>query len=173
MKGARASTTKGAGAGRNAERPLREGLARGLADLSAGRAELRQATAAFDAAGDIRGALLASSALVLFCGIADDDYTGFEAATDRLLASPSVFDTLPLDASDALLIDAGALTAGAFHALDAPELAARAARIAACLGNTAIAAPLRCCAGLAALGYHHIGMDLANVLWFELALRHC
>ena len=148
---------------------LRRGLALGLADVSAGRAELRAAAAAFDMLGDANGCTLAHAALLVFIGIADDDYTGFEAAAATLISKPQLAPWA--DPADALLAEAGALTAGSFHALDAPELAAHAAAIAAALGNTAIPAPLRCCAGLAALGYHQIDMDLAGVLWLELAMR--
>ena len=148
---------------------LRRGLALGLADVSAGRAELRAADAAFDMLGDANGRTLARSALLVFIGIADDDYTGFEAAAATLITGPQLAPWA--DPADALLAEAGALMAGGFHALDAPELAAHAAAIASALDNTAIPAPLRCCAGLTALGYHHIGMDLAGVPWLELAMR--
>ena len=148
---------------------LRRGLALGLADVSAGRAELRAAAAAFDMLGDANGCTLAHAALLVFIGIADDDYTGFEAAAATLITRPQLAPWA--DPADALLAEAGALTAGSFHALDAPELAAHAAAIAAALGNTTIPAPLRCCAGLSALGYHQIDMDLAGVLWLELAMR--
>ena len=148
---------------------LRRGLALGLADVGAGRAELRAAAAAFEALGDANGQVLAHAALLVFIGIADDDYTGFEAAAAALSTG------MPLapwaDPADALLAEAGALMAGGFHALDAPDLAARAATLAASLADATIPVPLRCCAGLTALGYHHIGMDLAGVLWLELALR--
>lgn len=148
---------------------LRRGLALGLADVGAGRAELRSAAAAFEALGDANGCTLAQAALLVFIGIADDDYTGFEAAAAMLTSNPPLAPWA--DPADALLAEAGALIAGSFHALDAPELAARAAAVAAALDNTAIPAPLRCCAGLAALGYHQIGMDLPGVLWLELAMR--
>ena len=149
---------------------LRRGLALALADLGAGRAELRQAAAAFEALGDANGRLLASCALVVFIGIADDDYTGFESAAAAVMAGtppPAPW----ADPGDALLAAAGALIAGGFHALDAPALAAPAAAIAAALDKAAIDARLRCCAGLTAAGYHHIGMDLAGLLWLELAMR--
>ena len=162
-----------AGSPRQAEAALRQGLALALHDIGQGRAELRDAAARFAALGDGRGQRLAASALVVFIGIADDDYTGFEAAAALLAGwrdQPWDSQTMA-DPADALLAEAGALTAGSFMALDAPELAARAAAIAKSLADPAIPAPLRCCAGLAALGYHHIGMDLANVLWLELAMR--
>ena len=149
---------------------MRRGLALGLADIGAGRAELREAASRFEALGDANGRLLASSALVVFIGIADDDYAGFEAAAAAVIAGtppPAPW----ADPADALLAAAGALIAGWFHALDAPALAAHAAAIAAALDNPAIGAPLRCCAGLTAAGYHHIGMDLAGLLWLELAMR--
>ena len=148
---------------------LRRGLALGLADVGAGRAELHAAVAAFEALGDANGQVLASAALLVFIGIADDDYSGFEAAAATLSADTPLAPWA--DPADALLVEAGALMAGGFHALDAPDLAARAATLAAALADTTLPAPLRCCAGLTALGYHHIGMDLAGVLWLELALR--
>ena len=157
-------------AARQAAALLHQGLALALHDISAGRAELQEAAARFEALGDARGRLLASCALVVFIGIADDDYGGFETAAAVVTGTHGAAGAWP-DPGDALLVEAGALTAGSFNALDAPELAARAAAIAQALGNATIAAPLRCCAGLAALGYHHIGMDLASVLWLELALR--
>ena len=151
---------------------LRCGLALGLADVGAGRTELRAAAEHFDALGDANGRTLAHAALLVFIGIADDDYLGFEAAAATLITLNAGTRLQPwADPADALLAEAGALMAGGFQALDAPELAARAATIAAALDDSSIPAPLRCCAGLTALGYHHIGMDLAGVLWLELALR--
>ncbi len=161
--------TKPPSAAQSATALLRQGLALGLADVSAGRAELRAAAAAFEALGDANGHTLAQAALLVFIGIADDDYTGFEAAAATLISKPQLAPWA--DPADALLAEAGALMAGSFHALDAPELASHAAAIADALGNTTIPAPLRCCAGLAALGYHNICVDLASVMWLELALR--
>jgi len=149
---------------------LRRGLALAWVDLGAGRSELRDAAARLHAAGDAQGWLLASSAMVVFIGIADDDYTGFEAAAAVVSAGAAGAPPFA-DPGDALLAEAGALIAGWFRALDAPRLAAHAAAIAAALDNPAIAAPLRCCAGLTAAGYHHIGMDLDGLLWLELAMR--
>lgn len=142
--------------------PFTEALATALDD-PARRAELRAA-----AARPGRQALLTCHALATLTAIADDDYTGFEAATARIVAAPP--RAWP-DAAGALLAHAGALTAGAFHALDAPGLAAHAAAIAEALPDSTVPAPLRCCAALAALAYHHISMDLAAVLGLELALR--
>ena len=175
-------------AARAAAALLRQGLALALQDISAGRAELQQAAAGFQALGDDEGRLLACCALVVFIGIADDDYVGFEAAaavvagTSGRLSQCGKFGEFDMagtppasgwlgDPGHALLATAGALTAGSFNALDAPGLAAYAAAIAQALSDQRIAAPLRCCAGLAALGYHHIGMDQEGVLWLELALR--
>ncbi len=149
---------------------LRRGLALGLADLSSGRTELREAADRFHALGDAQGRLLASCALVVLIGIADDDYTGFEQAAAVVSAGSA--GLLPwADPGDALLAQAGALVAGWFNALDKPQLAAHSAAIAAALDDVAIAAPLRCCAGLAAVGYHDVGLDLAGLLWLELAMR--
>ncbi len=149
---------------------LRRGLALSLQDLNHGRAELRQAGAAFAAQGDACGELLAASAQLLFIGIAGDDFTGFEPAVGTVLAVLLHIGAIT-DPADALLAEAGALIAGWFTALDAPGLAERAERIAKALDNQAIAAPLRCCAGLAALGFHQARMDLENVIWLELAMR--
>lgn len=149
---------------------LRRGIALGLADLGAGRAELRAAAERFRVGGDAQGERLACCALAVFIGIADDDYTGFEAAL--AVAGAATETPAPwAEPGDALLARAGALIAGSFEALDAPALAAHAQAIAAALANPDIGAPLRCAAGLTALGYHHITMDLAGVLWLELAMR--
>lgn len=154
-----------------AETALRQGLALALHDLGTGRDELRAAMAGFAAVGDARGRVLAASALIVFIGIADDDYTGFEEAA-ALLADGAVADLGPwLSAADALMVEAGVLIAGWFHALDAPGLADRASRIAQALGDPGIPAAVRCSAGLTALGYHHNSMDLSSVLWLELAMR--
>ena len=149
---------------------LRRGLALAWQDLSAGRADLREAFMRFDALGDASGRVLAASALVVFIGIADDDYDGFENAAAVVAAGADGLAPWA-DPGDALLVEAGSLIAGWFHALDAPQLAQHAQSIGAALDDPRIAAPLRCCAGLTALGYHHIGMDLAGVLWLELAMR--
>ncbi len=150
---------------------LRQGLARALHDLGEGRAELRAAITGLAAAGDARGSVLAAAALIVFTGIADDDYTGFEEAAALVAASAHADPAGWPAAADALLVDAGGLIAGWFFALDAPGLAARAARIARALDDASIPAALRCSAGLTALGYHHISMDQAAVLWLELAMR--
>jgi len=149
---------------------LRLGLALALQDIGGGCAELREAARRFQTLGDANGRLLAACALVVFIGIADDDYTGFEDAAAVVRAGAAGLAPWA-DPGDALLVQAGSLIAGWFHALDAPQLASHAAAIAAALENPAIGAPLRCCAGLTAVGYHHIGMDLAGVLWLELAMR--
>jgi LuxR family transcriptional regulator, maltose regulon positive regulatory protein len=159
-----------------AEHALRKGLALALQDLGSGRAELQDAADRFAALGDDQSSLLAAAALVLFIGIADDDYAGFEMAVDtvrRLTATnegETVFDQIA-DPSDKLLTQAGVLVAGSFTALGAPNLKAQAATLAQALGRPDIPATVRCCAGLAALGYHRIGMDLPAVMWLELALR--
>ena len=149
---------------------LRRGLDLALRDIGSGRSELREACARFDALGDANGCMLAASALVVFIGIADDDYTGFEHAA-AVVGAQAARVAPWADPGDALLAESGALIAGWFRALDAPPLARHAQAIAAALDDARIAPPLRCCAGLTALGYHHIGMDLAGVLWLELALR--
>ena len=142
---------------------LRRGLSLALADLSSGRAELLAA-----ASSDGPEGRLAAAALALFIALADDDYSGFEAAVARVAEQPAPPTE---DAADGLLATAGALVAGGFNQLDAPGLAALATRIEAALADDSLPAPLRCCAGMAALGYHHIGMQLERVLWLELAMR--
>jgi DNA-binding SARP family transcriptional activator len=153
-----------------AEQQLRRGSALALQDLSDGRAELRDAAARFAAQGDARGLMLAAAMQLVFIGIADDDYTGFTQAIEHVEAGSRQavgFD----DAGDALLAEAGALIAGWFAALDAPALDARVATIAQALGNERIAASVRCCAGLAALGFYQARNDLESVLWLELTMR--
>ena len=142
---------------------LRRGLSLALADLSSGRAELLAA-----AASDGPDGRLAAAALALFIALADDDYSGFEAAVARVAEQPAPATE---DAADVLLATAGALVAGGFNQLDAPGLAALATCIEAALSDDSLPAPLRCCIGIAALGYHHIGMQLERVLWLELAMR--
>jgi LuxR family transcriptional regulator, maltose regulon positive regulatory protein len=159
-----------------AENALRQGLALALQDPANGRAELREAAAGFAALGDAHGSLLAAAARVLLIGIADDDYDGFESAVDTVTAGTVVstkgalIDAITSPA-DKLLVQAGALVAGSFKALDAPELAALAATMATALARVDIPAPVRCCAGLGALNYHRITMDLPAVMWLELAMR--
>ena len=159
---------------------LRQGLALGLQDLAHGRAELAAAASQFAQLGHAPGQVLACAAQVLFMGVADDDYRGFEAAIAVLSAHdatpPAEPDAEPDDEpaaepDDDLLVQAGMLVAASFNALDAPGLAERAAALEQSLADTRLPAPLRCCAGLAALGYQHIGMQLEKVLWLELALR--
>ena len=147
---------------------LRRGLALGLIDLAGGRPELRAAAAQAHAAHDGATHMLACCAQVLFIGLADDNYAGFEAATTVAVhADPAAQP----DPASALLVDAGALVAGSFIALDAPELAPRAARIEAQLADPTLPPAVRCCAGLAVLGYQHTAMHLEAVLWLELAMR--
>jgi DNA-binding SARP family transcriptional activator len=149
---------------------LRSGLALGCADISHGRAELGAAVAAFESSGDACGRYLAHAAQLVLIGLADDDYTGFETAVQFVITrDPQSFEWA--DAADALLAEAGSLVAGAFEALDAPALPACAQGIERSLADPTLPAPLRCLAALAALGYHHIRIDLERVLWLELALR--
>lgn len=70
----------------------RRGIALGLTDLAAGRAELRAAATGFEADGDDAGCLLAGAAQVLFIGVADDDYNGFEAAVAALAKAEPLLD---------------------------------------------------------------------------------
>ncbi len=148
----------------------RRGLALGLADIGRGREELRAAVAAFAATGDAQGRYLASAAQLVLMGVADDDYTGFESAAQFVSTrDPQSFAWA--EPADRLLAVAGALVAGSFGALDSLDLPTRAHTIEGALPDPTLPAPLRCLVGLAALGYHHIRLDLERVLWLELALR--
>ncbi|MBI5719655.1 MAG: hypothetical protein HZC37_18455 [Burkholderiales bacterium] len=154
-----------------------------LHNLADGRRELRQAFAALEGPADPARRRVAAAALVVFTGIADDDYEDFEAAVATLVAGSGsgsgsgtanrapADEALPSDAGEALLAEAGALVAGWFTALDDPTLPSRATAIVRSLADEQIDAALRCCAGLAALGYFHARMDLESVLWVELATR--
>jgi LuxR family transcriptional regulator, maltose regulon positive regulatory protein len=160
----------------SAERALRQGVALALQNLSSGRAELQDAATRFAALGDDQGSLLSAAALVLFIGIADDDYDGFEAAVEQVISlTASVARGASTDLithpADKLLVQAGAVVAGSFVALDAPGLAVQAATLAQALARPETPAPVRCCAGLAALNFHRITMDLPTVMWLELAMR--
>jgi LuxR family transcriptional regulator, maltose regulon positive regulatory protein len=168
-----AATGTAAATAAAAEQALRQGLALALQDLGSGRAELREAAARFAALGDDRGGLIAAAALVLFIGIADDDYEGFEAAVDTVTAAAAEGGLIEsvADPADKLLVQAGALVAGSFKALNAPHLVHLASGLAQALARADIPSPVRCCAGLGALGYHRIGMDLPAVMWLELAMR--
>ncbi len=150
---------------------LHAGLALALRDVSAGRAELRAAQVAFDVHGDSAGSLLAAAAQLVFIGIADDDYTGFEPATAVVMKHADALDGWMNEPDHHLLASAGILIAGWFSGLDQPGLSARAEAIVRALGNDAIAPPVRCAAGLAALGYYDARMNLEGVLWLELAMR--
>ena len=65
---------------------FQRGLAAALQDIGQGRADLRAAAAQPRSAADPHSALLAAAALTLAQGIADDDYTGFEAMVAVVLA---------------------------------------------------------------------------------------
>ncbi len=149
---------------------LRRGLALAYADLGGGRAELRDAQHQFAAVGDGGGCLVAAAAQVLFIGIADDDYAGFEAAVAVVADARGQVDSLP-DPNDRLIAQAGVLMAGAFIDLDDPSLPVRAQALVRALADTTLAAPVRCCAGLASAGYFRARMDLENLLWVEFAMR--
>ena len=149
---------------------LNRGLDLALNDLAQGRDDLRAALAWFDAHDDAEGRLVAAAALVQFIGIADDDYTGFEAAVDVVNATLSAVEHVA-SAEHRLLARAGALVAGWYRALDDPGLAAQADSITRELGNDAIAPAVRCCAGLATLAYFDARFSLEGTLWVELAMR--
>ncbi len=149
---------------------LRHGLALAFADLGSGRAELRDAEQKFSAIGDAQGRLVAAAAQVVFIGIADDDYTGFEAAVATINATRDLLDGLP-ESDHALIARAGALIGAWFSDLDDPSLPEMAQALVRAIGDATLAAPFRCCAGLAAAGYFRTRMDLANLLWVELAMR--
>ena len=65
---------------------LRQGLALALHDVGQGRAELLAAAVALKAQGDDAGRLLAAATLVVFIGIADENYAGFEEAAATVMA---------------------------------------------------------------------------------------
>lgn len=151
------------------------GLSAALHDIDSGRAELRAAAALPSAATDPRSAdvhspLLAAAALTLCCGIADDDYSGFEAAVHIVLAGQEQVAHIA-DPAHRLLLQAAALTARRFAALDDPGLAALALPLLQGLNERDIAAPLRCWAGLELMAFHRARFDLPSVLVVELALR--
>ena len=149
---------------------LRRGIALGLKDIGLGRAELRAAERGYADAGDAPGRFVAAAAQLLFIGIADDDYTGFEAAVEVVAATPVAAQTVA-DPDTALLARAGALMGASFSALDDPGLPERAQALVRALADADLGAPVRACAGLAALGYYRARMELDNVLWVELAMR--
>ena len=157
-----------------AARVLRQGLILALDDVSQGRAQLADAVQRYQALGNAPGCALAlrvaAAAQLVFMGIADDDYAGFEDAVAIVGAGPALTDEV-VDVHQALLLRAGALVAGRFSDLDAAGLAGQCEALVAALGDSAIATPVRCCAGLVALDHHQMRMDLESVLWIELALR--
>ena len=143
-------------------RGLSHGIALALQDPTAGRAELLAAARRCD--------VLGAAASVVFIGIADDDYAGFEDAARAVNGMRAALERID-DPADALLGRAAALMAGWFEALDDPALPGFAAAIETALRDPTLGAPLRCCAALVALGYRRARMDLDGVLWLELALR--
>ena len=152
---------------------LRRGLALALDDVSSGRDDLRAALVLFEAQDDRnsqQGRLIAAAALVQFIGIADDNYAGFESAVDAVTASLAHSEHIT-DADHRLLARSGALVAGWFRALDDPRLVPQAEALTRELGNEAISAPVRCCAGLTVLAYFVAHSDLEKTLWVELAMR--
>lgn len=158
---------------RGAWQQLQRGLELALADLADGRDELRAALALFEAEPGQkarRGRLIAAAALVQFIGIADDNYTGFQEAVDVVAATAIEIEQID-DPDQRLLARTGALVAGWFRALDDPQLVPQAEGITRELGNEAVSATVRCCAGLALLAYFEARIDRANVLWVELAMR--
>lgn len=168
-----ASASRGIKAAHDAWQPLQRGLALALDDVGHGRDELRNALALFETHDDtasLQGRLIAAAALVQFIGIADDHYGGFEHAVDVVNAA-----LVPIDAitnpDHRLLVRSGTLVAGWFRALDDPRLVALAQTITRELGNEAVSAPVRCCAGLVVLAFFVAHVDLEQVLWVELAMR--
>jgi DNA-binding SARP family transcriptional activator len=153
-----------------ASRLLDDSLAAALVDLAHGRDGLRRAALAFEREADAGGALVAHAALLLFIGIADDDYTGFEAAVAAVTAAPDPPDA-QIDGEQRLLVQAGRLMAGAFSDLDDPALLPLAQSLVRALGDVTLAAPVRCCAGLSAAACFRARKDLENLLWAELATR--
>jgi DNA-binding SARP family transcriptional activator len=154
----------------DAELLQQQGIALALHDVSSGRNELQRALLAFTARSDQAGRLVAASALLVFIGIADDDYTGFEAAVAAVAATRERLADVQAP-EHRLLAGAGALVAGWFADLTDAALPAQAEAIVRALGDASVAPALRCAAGLAALGYFDARMDLEGVLWLELAMR--
>jgi hypothetical protein len=168
-----ASASRGIKAAHDAWQPLQRGLALALDDVGRGRDELLSALAGFEThhdAASLQGRLIAAAALLQFIGIADDHYGGFEHAVEVVHASHVAIDTIT-DPDHRLLARSGTLVAGWFRALDDPALTPLAETITRELGNEAVGAPVRCCAGLAVLAYFVIRFDLEKVLWVELAMR--
>ena len=154
----------------DAAQRLRDALSLALRDLGAGRAELRDAQARLAGAGDEPQRLVAAAAQVLFIGIADDDYTGFEAAVRTVMtARDSILQVA--DAEQRLLARAGSLMAAAFANLDDPALPALAHALVRTLADATLAPSVRCCAGLSAAAYFRARMDLESLLLAELAMR--
>ena len=152
---------------------LQRGLALALDDVGRGRDDLRAALALFEAHANQRsqqGRLIAAAALVQFIGIADDHYAGFEHAVEAVTATLACIEHVA-DPDHRLLARSGALVAGWFRALDDPRLAPQADAITRELGNEAIAAPVRCCAGLTVLAFFVAHCDLEKTLWVALAMR--
>ena len=158
---------------RGAWQQLQRGLELALVDLAHGRDELRTALALFEAEpgeNARQGRLIAAAALVQFIGIADDHYGGFEHAVDVVNTTLVPIDAIT-DPDHSLLVRSGTLVAGWFRALDDPQLVPLAETITRELGNEAVSAPVRCCAGLAVLAFFVAHVDLENALWVELAMR--
>ena len=152
---------------------LQRGLGLALVDIARGRDDLRAALALFGAQGNAegeQGRLIAAAALVQFIGIADDDYAGFQSAVDAVAATSSGLEHIT-DPDHRLLALSGALVAGWFRALDDPKLRLQAEAIGCELGNEAVSAPVRCCAGLTVLAYFEAQFDHEKTLWLELAMR--
>ena len=168
-----ASASRGTEAAHDAWQLLQRSLALALEDMGHGRNELRSALARFEAHDDdasLQGRLIAAAALVQFIGIADDHYGGFEHAVDVVNAA-LVHPEHVTDPDHRLLARSGTLVAGWFRALDDPQLAPHAEAITRELGNEAVSAPVRCCAGLTVLAYFVAHFDLEKTLWVELAMR--
>jgi DNA-binding SARP family transcriptional activator len=168
-----ASPARGVKAAQDARQLLQRGLTLAFGDVGHGRDELQAALALFEAQDDPhsrQGRLVAAAALVQFIGIADDHYGGFERAVEVVNASQESLDALA-DPDHRLLARSGTLVAGWFRALDDPSLGPLAETITRELGNEAVCAPVRCCAGLTALAFFVARFDLEKTLWVELAMR--
>ena len=168
-----ASAARGLKAAQDARQLLQRGLTRAFDDVGHGRGELHTALALFEAQNDPhgrQGRLIAAAALVQFIGIADDHYGGFEHAVAVVNASRESLDTIT-DPDHRLLARSGTLVAGWFRALDDPSLGSLAEAITRELGDEAVSAPVRCCAGLTALAFFVARFDLERALWVELAMR--
>lgn len=154
----------------HASRQLKTGLSAAYQNLACGRDDIRLAMHRFADRSDAGGELVAASALVLFIGIADDDYRGFQDALERVARHAGVLGTV-VDPEHRLIARAASLFVPGFtRPPQAPSLAAADA-VAAAIADAALSAAPRCCAALAVLACFDASFDLERTLWLELQMR--